>query len=508
MKQNLILRSAILAGFGVAANAGQIGVASLTTFGAESVASGSKINNPTVTYQTAVPINANAKFYVYVHVDNGAALTATSNLTIPNVGAGNNTLTFSSGQQLGTDASTVYFEGTAGSAGVASGALINLSDAGGASDLSSLSALATGGAGVIDVTWSMSNVSDFNGATVPAADVDSAATAPLVKSAVSVTGSIVNSAVFGTSGATGNASAVNEAAVIDLAGHGALQLANNKNNTTVTNLVLGAVTYTVNTNLQNTDGSAMSTGDFGNPSVTVTGDFSPTGTKVWVEDTPACASGGGANVSALTIATGGMSASGFTAAGVFKPATAAAGPGGQQSSGTVFVCAKYSGTVTINPYQSTIASTLPSGAHTALNTTVAAANTYNLKNNGASILLHSYLPNGLAKAAGIQSFVRVVNTSSTSAAVSVAVYDDAAGTLGTSAVLGTIAAHASTTFTSAQVEAATGAIANSNVHSLLLTAPSSNLAAQTLLIGAGGVVADTTAVATYNNGGTTTQSNQ
>jgi len=497
MKQNLILRSAILAGFGVAANAGQIGVASLTTYGAETMSATSAIKMPTVSYQTAVPINANAKFYVYVHVDNGATLN--TNVTIPSVGASAaNGLTFTAASNLGTDTSTLVFEASAGSSGVPSGALINLSENGANSDLGSLSALAAGGAGVVDVTWSMSNLSDFNGSTVPAADVDSASTAPLVKSTASVVGSIISSANFASSGAVG-AVAVNESVVIDLAGSAATKLIGNQNITAAagtTTVNLGAVTYTVNTNLSDAvDSTSMQTSDFGQPTVTVTGDFTPKGTVEWIDNSPTCSS---ATYNALTPSSTKTSASG--AATGFTLATAAAGANGTYATGTIFVCAKYSGTATINPYQSTIASTLPSLAgHSLSATTVAAANAYNLKNNGASVLLHSYLPNGLAKAAGIQSFVRVVNTSSTSAAVSVAVYDDAAGTLGTAAVLGTIAPHASTTFTSAQVEAAAGTIANSNVHSLLLTAPTSNLAAQTLLIGAGGVVADTTAVATYNN---------
>lgn len=468
MKQNLILRSAILAGFGVAANAGQIGVASLTTYGSESVSGAGTIPTPTVTYQTAVPINANANFYVYIHVDNSASITPT-HLTLPNVGAGGNSIGFTAGSQLGTDTSTIYFEGTSGASGVASGALINLSEAAAQSDLGTLTALAAGGAGVIDVTWSMSNTGDFNGSTVPAADVDSASTAPLVKSAASVVGTVINSAVFSTTN-TGNAAAsAGETGVIDLAGQGGKKLTGNNLNTsgsTATNIALGAVTYTVNTNLSSAlDGAntKMATTDFGVPTITVTGDFTPglggaTPTKVWVEDTPVCNSG--ANATLLTVASNGLSASG-PAVGTAKPATAAAGPAGAQATGTIFVCAAYSGTAVINPYLSTIASTLPSiGGHTVATTSVAAANTYQLINNGAMVLLHSYLPNSLAKASGVQSYVRVVNTSNTSAAVSVAVYDDAAGTLGTAAVLGTIAAHASTTFTSAQVEAATGAIAD------------------------------------------------
>nr|WP_295769304.1 hypothetical protein [Rhodoferax sp.] len=119
----------------------------------------------------------------------------------------------------------------------------------------------------------------------------------------------------------------------------------------------------------------------------------------------------------------------------------------------------------------------------ASNVTTPSATLYALKNNGGTTLVRSYIP---AAAAGYTSFLRLINTGSVSAPVSVAVIDDVTGVAGTAAVVSTVAAGGAVTLSSTQVEAAVGVIAAAKRPTLRVTAPSTVTTQSFILTNANG----------------------
>jgi len=139
------------------------------------------------------------------------------------------------------------------------------------------------------------------------------------------------------------------------------------------------------------------------------------------------------------------------------------------------------------PITPTITATLTSAIATSKTTTVTGTG-YALGYNGSQYDVRNYVP---AAATGYNTFVRVINTGSVSAAVSVALINDA-GTVGTSGVLGTLAGGASTNFSPAQIEAVTGAVASTSRPRLRVTAPTNGLNVQTFLAQPNGTISDMT----------------
>ncbi len=204
--------------------------------------------------------------------------------------------------------------------------------------------------------------------------------------------------------------------------------------------------FTVATNYNTGTSTAVATGNFG----AALG----TGGSVYLSTTKTCA----ASVSTAVV----------TGAGTIATFSAIPYYG---STVPVFVCMALNTTNTI-----LIPETTPTLVVTRTGTTAATANVvtpsttlYALKNNGGSTLIRSYIP---AAAAGYTSFLRVINTGSVSAPVSVAVIDDTTGVAGTAAVVATVAAGGAVTLSSTQVEAAVGVIAAAKRPTLRVTAPS------------------------------------
>lgn len=191
----------------------------------------------------------------------------------------------------------------------------------------------------------------------------------------------------------------------------------------------------------------------------LTGNFSAaqgTGGAVFLSASNACAT---------TILAGTVAGSTATFAGVATPG----------ASVPTYVCMQVNtptNAVTIQPTQPSLVTTLAGAVATTTSTfTSTAASLYNLANNGAVALVKSYIP---AAAAGYTSFIRVVNTGAVAAPISVSVVDQTTGVAGPAAVVtvAPMAAGGAATFSSAQLEAKVGAIADATSRpTLMVTAP-------------------------------------
>lgn len=174
------------------------------------------------------------------------------------------------------------------------------------------------------------------------------------------------------------------------------------------------------------------------------------------------------------------------------------------SAAATYVCMTVNGTTVIPATTPTLTATLAPNAATGANTT-ASGTLYALGLNGSSIDVRSYVP---AAVSGYSSYVRIVNSGTAAAPVSVAVIDPVTGTAGTSNVLiSSLPAGAATTLTAAQVEAVTGAIASASRPRLRITAPTSALQVQSFMSNPNGTFSEMSGGQLSNIGATTITGN-
>jgi len=194
--------------------------------------------------------------------------------------------------------------------------------------------------------------------------------------------------------------------------------------------------------------------------VVLTGAFSAssgTGGKVFLATDNACTTPIATNPNATITATT------ATFAGSTAPATGV----------SQFVCMQVNtptNAVTIQPVTPSAVATIAGLSAATASFSSAATPLYALTNNGGTVRVRSYIP---AAATGYTSFIRVINTGAVAATISAAVIDQTTGVAGTSAPIATnLAPGAAVTLTSAQIEAAIGAIAVSTTRpTLSVTAP-------------------------------------
>ncbi len=158
------------------------------------------------------------------------------------------------------------------------------------------------------------------------------------------------------------------------------------------------------------------------------------------------------------------------------------------ASGTAtYVCMTVSGTTVIPTTTPTLQTSLTVAPTTGTNIT-GSGTLFALGLNGASIDVRSYVP---AAAVGYSSFVRIVNSGTTSAAISVAVIDQATGVAGASSVLGTLAGGAAKTYVASDIETALGVSLTATLRPRLrITAPTSSLQVQSFMSSPNGVFSD------------------
>ena len=159
------------------------------------------------------------------------------------------------------------------------------------------------------------------------------------------------------------------------------------------------------------------------------------------------------------------------------------------TSGTpLFVCLSApSPTNVATPLSPTITATLANSVvATAAQTQVTGAG-YALGYNGTQIDVSNYLPIVLATTSGFEQYLRIANTGSREAAVSVALIDQDTGVVGASAPVVTLKPGASKTIRGSDIEAALGVTLAAEARPRLrVTAPTTGLTVQNMLMTSGG----------------------
>lgn len=212
--------------------------------------------------------------------------------------------------------------------------------------------------------------------------------------------------------------------------------------------------------------------DTGNIKITATGNFLTNGQETFVLNAdPTCA---GSTTYGSQVPTSGSSVN----------LTATFGSGGDTASSPVYDCMTIGSPTSGNAVQ--LPTTQPQitslqvldQAGNVVDSLTSPVSLYNLQANQASISLMNYVP---AAAAPYMTYIRVVNTGSAQAPITVTLTGQDGSTLG-SGTLGTLAPGASQTYSASQVESAAGVTLNAGQRPrVLLTAPTSNLSAQTYL---------------------------
>ena len=500
-KRNVILHTAIasaLLAMGVSAQAGGTlsqgtpFVVATQNFGATSLASAEIIPTAvTYTYSTSggIVLNNNGAIVMYLRLANGATFTAA-----PAVGDISGTvvtglLLTKTSVALSTDKTTIAVtltNSTGGNVTIGVGATMNWTPAAGRAVTGVNSTLATAG-NTIGLTGSASVLAAApNSATLPA-DIDGPATA-------TTTIATAASAYAGTVTAGGTTAETQKIDVTASPTQTIMTTGVNSASTTIINFGSFAFTdATTPAKLADNSGTynvgAVQTALATSTGAVATGNFAAAGVT-----------GGngsmklGTNNGCTTPTTAGsiavLSASNTIATWTGVTTAASAAP--------TYVCMTVSTTagkvVAIPVTTPTIVATLAPVAATGANTT-ASGTLYALGLNGASIDVRSYVP---AAATGYSSFVRIVNSGTGSAPISVAVIDQTTGVPGTSFVLGTLAGGAAKTYLASDIEAVTGALAATARPRLRITAPTSSLQVQSFMSSPNGVFSDMSGGQLYN----------
>ncbi len=491
MKHSM-MRVAVAATLGfvaLAANAGQIGVNVGSTLAAEYLVNAAVVNQPTITYQTASLINDGATVQVHVRFSAGAVATLpTITATATNytdiglflngspVAVANYTITAAT---IDADKAGYYFTLTAvaGKGGIPAGAIVNITQ--GTTALTTLAAgLSAGGTVAATVGYS-TQPGDFSPAMT---FVEAPSTAVVLTSAVSLSQKNVNSnaikAGFFTAAETKKVDAVNASLkkfdVASLAAGASLATIN-----------LGATVVTQDLTLKRPNGSAPTAalGDFTTFDLSATGDFSG------IVD-PANAANGNVSLSPNQDCSAGV-------AGVVatdKKSVKFAGVAAATANANQFLCYTVS-TKSAIPYgvQFAFGADAVASSATIVGGALTGGNVYNLVSNGASVIVPSFIPPTGAVGTGYGAYLRVMNTGSIAADINVATYNSATGAVGTPVVVkAALASGGSVTLDTAVVSSQLGL--TSGWTALLVTAATSKLAVQPLLLNPTGVITNLSAI--------------
>jgi hypothetical protein len=235
----------------------------------------------------------------------------------------------------------------------------------------------------------------------------------------------------------------------------------------------GASNYTL---ANNSTGAAANTG----ASVTVTpgtGQAFPIGAVLSLSSSATCASALTGSTIAAILSTNASTAKTMATTDVVTTGT------------PYFVCMTApSATNTATPIQATIAATVTNTVTTTDSIGAASGNGYSLGYNGSTVDVQTYWPGGLS-AYGFNSYLRITNTGSVTAAISAQHFTTVGALTGTSTVLavaklptGTLAAGQSVLIPSSQIDGLIG-VAPSGLESgrIRISAPTDGLRVQSLL---------------------------
>lgn len=177
----------------------------------------------------------------------------------------------------------------------------------------------------------------------------------------------------------------------------------------------------------------------------------------------------------------------FTTTTASAAATISVPIGSVTSGNPVYVCLSApSGTNVATPISPTITATLANSAVATAGQTQVTGAGYALGYNGTQIDVSNYLPIVLATS-GFEQYLRIANTGSREAAVSVALIDQDTGVVGASAPVVTLKPGASKTIRGSDIEAALGVTLAAEARPRLrVTAPTTGLTVQNMLMTSGG----------------------
>lgn len=495
-KRNLVMQSAIAMAFGVMAIGAQAGgtlasasgptgtLIATQNFGAGTSAT-TEVVPAAVTYTFGTPggivINPAGVINVYFRLANGAQFTAVP--TVADISGSIVTvlLLTKTSVALSTDKTTIVATFTNGT-----GANITIGVGGTAiwtpaatRAVSNVNTVLNTAGGTVGVTASTSVLAASVNAAVLPSDVDGPVAASVAASSASAISASVTAPTTETQKIDVSSVPVQTKMTTGVA-TGSTTVVNlgsfTFTNATTPAMALNGVTpFTVATNGAATGVSAVATGVFG-----------------------AAAAGGLVLSSAANCGTP-LVAGSVATLNVAKTVATWTGGTKQASAAPIYVCMTVDGTTVIPSTQPSIIPTLAMTLATEAPVVGASGLLYNLGLNGASIDVRLYVP---AAVTGYSSYIRVINSGTGAAPISVAVIDSTTGAVGSSSVLGTIAASGTTTFTAAQIEAAIGVQSATARPRLRITAPTGNLQVQSFMSSPSGVFSDMGFGQLYNAGGT------
>ena len=475
-QRNLILQAAVAAAFGLSGVAVHAGTgsalpATIATAAIKDDTTTAKGN--AVTYSTQVPLSANTVYFVYVKLTNGKfASTPTASMYTSNNANLCAMLTSGSTVTLSTDKTFTVVTMASSVNVIPVNATISFTPAGVATNLGEVNTL-TGLLGGGNVNAQIS-IGSSASATTTLADIDSAAGGNIITFAVPQTVTFRSSGLTNfTTGFVPGAVGAETQVIQVAAGTGVLMTAG-VNSASTSIIDFGGFTIADVAGVQSADQTTLWTVannyTAGSLNATVTGNFAAA-TSVYLSPSGNCA----ASLNSMVLNAAKTSA---TLAG--GTANNGVGQG---------VCMSVNGTTTIPATQPTISIGLkPVGAFPGSTLTYPAAgpaSLYSLLTNGGLVDVRSYIP---VATGSYTSNIRVINVGQVTAAVSAAFIDPVTGVVGTSGVLGTIAAGGATNFTAAQIEAAIGsAPAGTSRPRVRITAPTA-LQAQHYIVNPNGTL--------------------
>ena len=496
-KRNVMVHSAIAAvllGMFGAANAGTLvtSVVGGTVFAAEnfgSTANSTALNLPspvTYSFSTATSLNAGGTVYFLIRLTGGKFAAAPAFGTFKFAGSTPNGSSPSGAAvgyvgSLSTDKTTLQVAITAGNTNISLGlgALLYTPSA---TDIDNVSATLKTAGGTVSATIAVTSTTASSAGSMDSTNaLATSIDAPAPTAALAVSANAIAPAVDALASYTNK---------IDLT---ASPVASNF--TSVSNIALGAVKFVdiAGTQGNNAGGSVdytvVSGSNAGAATATITvtpgaGQSFPIGSTLQADiSSSACATLIGTATTAITA---------LTTSSTQTISVAANSVLGTSTGTPIFVCmSKPSTGNTVSPITATLVGTLVPAVSTDIARTVTGIG-YPVVFNGSQIDLRSYIP---AVSAGYTGYIRVINTGAVAAAVSGQwIYEN--GTLGTAATfISSLASGASSTLSSAQVEAALGAptVIGLNRPRLRITGPTNGLNAQSfILTNANGNFSDTT----------------
>jgi len=477
MKHSM-MRVAVAATLGfaaLAANAGTLAINTGAVLAAEYVGATTVVNQPNITFQTANLLVANTAVTFHVRFSAGtvATLPLATDITVSGAGGAVSAIA------ADADNKGYSFVVTTTATGLPSGTTVSVSNT--TAQLTGLNtALASGGSVTAAVGYT-STPGDYAGVS---SWIETPVSATLLTSSASLSQTVVSSSKF----------TVAEAKAVDVTAASPMTQFNTAtSNTAGTNLLnLGSVALKISTAVQTPTGGTPAVGDFGSVSFTATGDFSV----------------GTASLSTNATCTAPIGAATVTPSTDKKSVTFSTVPVATIVAAPVYVCYTLSGATKQIPfpvqYAIGSASLLAGGAGkaAAVSSVSSGGNAYLLGSNGASVVVPSFVPSTGTPGNGYNTYLRVINTGTSTADISVSAYNSSTGVVGTAAkLISQLAPNASAMLDTNTVVTALGLTGGWS--SLVVSGPTSKLAVQPLLVNpVQGVITNLSAVNGSNNAAT------